>query len=313
MDTYLGLDFGGTKLLIGEVTADGTILQSKSYPTCFTKQQEAAKAILEDLEDYLQNVGIRGDLKAAGLGIVGIVDHTKGEWIAMQHEIAGPPIPLAALLEQRLQVPCAIDNDVRSATTAEWLLGKGRQSQDFLYLNIGTGLAVGIVTGGHLMRGAHHDAGEIGHMVVDMSDKQPCICGREGCIENVASGIGFTQQVKRYGLTELLNGQERAEVKELFQRAKAGDVRCLQIVDYAADALACLIMNLVRVCDPDTIIVGGGVISDGWLLERVKLRLEPSTMRGVKEGIVFSSFDSRCAGLMGAASLGMLKLSGGGK
>ena len=70
--------------------------------------------------------------------------------------------------------------DRRSATTAELLLGAGRQSKDFIYLNVGTGLAAGFVADGHILRGANQNAGEIGHMVVDLSNPYPCICGRQG-------------------------------------------------------------------------------------------------------------------------------------
>lgn len=305
MKTYLGLDFGGTKLLIGEVDEEGKILNSKRYTTGLSGQEEAVGRILQSLQDYMETVGFAGEVQAAGLGIVGIVDHTKGEWVAMQHEITGPPIPLAQLLEERLFVPCAVDNDVRSATTAEWMLGQGKHSRDFIYLNVGTGLAAGFVTGGRIIRGAGHNAGEIGHMVVDLKREDSCVCGRYGCAETAVSGAGFTYQTKKYGLKQFLNELGRADVPALLGQAQAGDESCMRIVEYAADTLACVIMNLVRFTDPDTFILGGGIVSNQWFLSKVKERLHPETMRGVTEGIVLSSFDPRYAGLLGAASLGM--------
>ena len=305
MHTYLGLDFGGTKLLIGEVDENGKILNSKRYTTGLSNKEDAVSRILQSLQDYKENVGFAGEIQAAGLGIVGIVNHTRGEWVAMQHEISGPPIPIVRLLEEQLSVPCAVDNDVRSATTAEWMLGQGKHSQDFIYLNVGTGLAAGFVTGGHIIRGASHNAGEIGHMVVDLKSEDSCICGRLGCAENAVSGAGFTYQTKKYGLTQFLNEIGRADAPALFEKAQAGDQSCMKIVEYAADTLACVIMNLVRFTDPDTFIIGGGIVSNEWFLGKVKERLHPETMRGVTGGIVLSSFDPRYAGLMGAASLGM--------
>lgn len=305
MNTYLGLDFGGTKLLIGEVDESGKILNSKRYATGLSNQEEAVERILQSLQDYRESVGFAGEVQAAGLGIVGIVDHTKGEWVAMQHEILGPPVPIVSFLEERLLVPCAVDNDVRSALTAEWMLGQGKRSRDFIYLNVGTGLAAGFVTGGHIIRGAGNNAGEIGHGVVDLKNKDSCICGRQGCAENAVSGAGFTYQVKKYGLNRLLNESGRADVPALFEQAQAGDENCVRIVDYAADTLACVIMNLVRFTDPDTFVIGGGIVSNEWFLGKVRKRLHPETMRGVTGGIVLSSFDPRYAGLIGAASLGM--------
>lgn len=308
MDTYLGLDFGGTKLLIGELDESGNILQSKRYRTGFDNQKEAMEAILADLEDYKKNVGFAGKLRAAGMGIVGIVDCENGRWLSMNHEISDFPIPLEKLLEKSLDVPCAIDNDVRSATTAELILGKGQTSKNFIYLNVGTGLAAGFVTEGRIIRGANHNSGEVGHMVVDLQNDQSCVCGRHGCVESMVSGASFSRQVREKGLEELLGPDGRADVAGLFKKSDDGDAVCGKITDYAADTLACVIMNLVRVTDPDTVILGGGIISDGWLFDKVSARLDANTMRGVTNGVVFSSFDPNYAGLIGAASLGMLKI-----
>lgn len=76
-------------------------------------------------------------------------------------------------------------------------------------------------------------------------------------------------------------------------------------VAFCTHTLACVIMNLVWVSDPDTVVFGGGIMSDVRFQERVRARLEPDTMRGVTHGLVPSSFSPHIAGLLGAASLGM--------
>ncbi|MBD5093452.1 MAG: ROK family protein [Subdoligranulum sp.] len=307
MKTYLGMDFGGTKLLIGEVDAQGNVLHTKRYATGFTKQADAVQALLEAVRDYRDTVGFEGEL-AAGVGIVGIVDNRRGEWISLGHDPEGPPVPLARLVSRELGVPCGIDNDVRSATTAELILGQGRRSQNFIYLNVGTGLGAGFVAEGQVLRGANMNAGEIGHMVVDLSDKTPCVCGRVGCVENSVSGVGFTQQARARGLDDLMTqAGGRADVLRLFDRAEAGDADCREIIEYGARAIACVILNLVRVTDPDTIVYGGSIMSDERFLRLVKEALHPQTMRGVTNGLVPSSFRPQYAGLLGAASLGMVK------
>lgn len=306
MQTYLGLDLGGTKLLIGEVTRTGAVLRSKRYSTGYTRQRDAVTGMMAALEDYRVTVGFTGDLTAVGSGVVGTVDNPRGEWIALGHEPTGAPVPLAAMLTERLGIPAYIDNDVRSAVTAELVLGCGKYSDNFIYLNVGTGLAAGFVINRQILRGANHNAGEIGHMSVDITNRDACICGRHGCAENAVSGAGFTHMVKKYGRTDLLLPDTgRTDVPRLFTLAAQGDADCTAIADYAADTLACVIMNLVRVSDPDTVVFGGGIMSDAWFQERVRARLEPGTMRGVTHGLVPSSFSPHIAGLLGAASLGM--------
>lgn len=309
METYLGFDFGGTKLLIGEVDAEGRVLRSKRYATGCTSEEDAVRVLLEAADDYQESVGFAGEPAAAGIGIIGISDSRRGEWISIAHDPNGPPIPLAKMLSERLRVPCSINNDVRSAVTAELLLGQGRCSKDFIYLNVGTGLAAGFVIDGRILRGAHSGAGEIGHMSVDLSDQSPCDCGRSGCAENAVSGIGFTRQARRRGLNDLLTQPGgRADVRRLFSLAEAGDKDCREIMTYGAQVIACIIMNLVRVTDPDTVICGGGIIGDERFLQMVKSELKPSVMRGVTRGVLLSSFQPQYAGLLGAASLGMAKV-----
>lgn len=306
MQTYLGLDLGGTKLLIGEVTREGEVLRSKRYPTGYTRQADAVAGLLAALDDYKKTVSFAGQLAAVGVGVVGTVNNPRGEWIALGHEPTGAPVPLAALLAERLGVPAYIDNDVRSAVTAELVLGCGRYSDNFIYLNVGTGLAAGFVIDRHILRGANHNAGEIGHMSVDITNRDACVCGRHGCAENAVSGVGFTHMVQKLGRADLLlPATGRADVPRLFDLAEQGDADCIAIADYAAETLACVIMNLVRVSDPDTVVFGGGVMSDERFQAHVRAKLDTGTMRGVTHGLVPSSFSPHIAGLLGAASLGM--------
>lgn len=313
METYIGLDFGGTKLLIGEMSAKGEILRSKRYPTGFREQNAAAQALLSDMQDYCKTVGFSGKPAAAGIGIVGVVDHGTGEWVSIDHQVTNPPIPLAAQVEKLLGIPVSVDNDVRSATCAELLLGHGRKTKNFIYLNVGTGLAAGVVSSGRILRGANNNSGEIGHMVIDLHSSEVCICGRKGCVENFVSGVGFTRQVQElsasYSTSLALPAPgARVDAVRLFQLADEGDPLCKAVTEQAAEALSCVIMNLVRVSDPDTVILGGGVVSDGWLLEKVRPLLNDATMRGVTNGLVLSAFQPKNAGLLGAASLGLARV-----
>ena len=216
------------------------------------------------------------------------------------------------MLEERLGVPAAIDNDVRSAAAAELLLGWGRKSRDFIYLNVGTGLAAGFVTGGHIIRGARTMAGEVGHTVMDLHSADACGCGRLGCCENVVSGMGFTYQARRlapqYPETRLplpARGA-RVDVEALFRLAEAGDPLCVRLVEQAVQTLSCLILNLVRFTDPDTFILGGGIIKSGWLMERLRPVLEKqSILNGV--ALVQSTFGAGEVGLVGAGALAMAR------
>lgn len=307
MQTYIGIDFGGTKMLIGELTSKGEILNYKSYPTFCKNEEQALHVITTSLNDYINTVGFNGTPVSAGIGIVGLVDFKRGEWIGMNQELPEKPVPIAKIVSEILDIPVRVDNDVRSAATAELILGYGKEYRDFIYLNVGTGLAAGFVVDGNIIRGANNNAGEIGHTVVDYTDKTICECGRSGCAENIVSGYGFTKQISEIlQLSELLDKDTgRADVAEIFHRADLGDELCKGVLNKATITLANVIMNLIRFTDPALIILGGGIVSDGRMLERIKPYLSEITMRGVTGGIVLSGLSPRFTGLIGAAAVGM--------
>jgi predicted NBD/HSP70 family sugar kinase len=311
IQTFIGIDIGGTKMLIGELDSKGEILQYKRYKTGFADQQQAVRILLEALDDYVSKVGFIGVPQAVGVGVVGVIDHAKGIWVEMDH-IRSNPVPLAEILTHKLGIPTTIDNDVRCATTAELLLGYGRETKNFIYMNVGTGIAAGFVSEGRIIRGQNNNSGEIGHMVVDYNSEVSCICGRTGCIEAIASGSGFTNRVKELSkenvktrLTFPENG-EGVNTAEIFKLADEGDELCTRLIQDAADALACGIMNLVRVSDPEAFILGGGVVSDGWILPKILERLNKGAMRGVTRGIFISKLDPDFTGLIGAAAIAMV-------
>lgn len=298
------MDFGGTKLLIGEVDAQGNILRRKRYPSGCRTEAEAVRVLKDSLKDYMETVGAEGDIKGAGVGIVGTVDYRNGIWVSMHPKAVSEPIPLSELLQDILRIPVWIDNDVKSATTAEMIFGDGIDSENFIYLNVGTGLAAGFVVDGRILRGSRNDTGEIGHTVSDLQSEDICICGRKGCIEGAVSGYGFSKMAHKYGIRRQFSPQgDLVSVAELYERAKLGEEIPVQILDYAAKSLSCMIMNLVKTLDPEMIILGGGCVRDGYLLEHMRRWLNPDIMCTVIKGIKISKLNPEFIGLLGAAAL----------
>ena len=311
METYLGLDLGGTKLLIGEVDSQGKIYNYKRYDSGYFNQHGAFDIIRRSLDDYIEQMGWYMDKPVAvGVGLIGRVDYEQGIWQQIDPERTCP-MPLADQLAEAYGMPCFIDNDVKSATRAEMIWGHGKVSDNFLYINVGTGIAVGMVINGQQIRGSHFNAGEVGHVRVGVQVGVKCPCGRIDCVESIASGMGFdrcarllqSQYPTRLQIP-MVNG-ERVAVKDIFALYGDDDPLCRVLVDNAAEALANLIMNLVRMTDPDTVVLGGGVVADGFMLEQIEQYLHPVTMRFVNNGVVLTKLDPQFVGLLGAAAIAM--------
>lgn len=303
MNTYIGIDLGGTKLLVGEVTGSGQVLRSRSYPTGALTQQQALELICTALDDFLP--ACSHELRAIGLGLVGRIDSEKGLWM----EISGgrkATLPICEMLSRRYSLPVFADNDVRSALKAELRFGQGRGIRDLIYINVGTGVAAGFVSGGHIVTGGHCNAGEIGHTSSGLSFRIGCECGRSDCVESVLSGLGLSNCARllfsEYPDTKLTIPPDggRVSAAEIF-RLSDSDPLCRRLTDQAARALANLLMNLVRFNDPQAIILGGGVVSDGFLLQKALDYTLTHPLRYVTSGIHLTTLDPRTIGLLGAA------------
>ena len=310
MDKCLALDLGGTKLLIGVVDKSGQILFSRRYPSPLPggrTQREIAEYMLECLDDFMPRVPMEG-VSCVGAGVVGRVDDESGIWLEIEPGRC-ETVELARILSRKTGLPSFIDNDVRCALRAERALGAGRGLNDLIYMNIGTGIAAAFVTGGKVIKGRCFNAGEVGHVAVDVFGDVVCPCGRKGCAEAIASGSGLDSRARalrgRYPDTGLsfLEGA-RVSAKEIFDLAEQGDALCVKLKAEAAEAAAALIMNLVWVTDPETVVLGGGIVSDKRMFDDIVSRLNPGSMRFAAGGVRRSELNPELTGLIGAAMCG---------
>lgn len=295
--------------MIGEVTLEGQVLAHKKYPSVVISQTVALETIKEALVDYQETVGFKGEIQGMGVALVGRVDEQKGTWIEIHPELSAE-VDVVGELQKIIPVPCFLANDVYCATLAELEHGFGNLTKNFVYLNVGTGIAARMVIDGQIIVGSHYDAGEIGHMVVDINSEVPCVCGRYGCSEVLASGLGMSNRVKALApaypesmFDRDYQESERIATEEIFAAYDQGDELAKVVIDQALKAVAAVIMNLVRTCDPDGFVLGGGVVLDGWFLEKLQPYLSQKTNRFLSQGIRVTSLDTRYITLIGCSRL----------
>lgn len=304
--TYIGVDLGGTKLLIGEMDREGNLLRSQKYPSACLNQREALQLIQQGLDAFLAQSTPGHQVQAIGVGLIGRIDSDAGIWYEISPE-RKETVEIARILSECYGLPCFVDNDVRSATRAEMVFGNGRNSDHLVYINVGTGIAAGVVSDGRLIKGGHYNAGEVGHTTSGVEQKILCECGRLNCVESIASGLGLDHCARLLApdypdsCLKIPSDGSRVSVPEIFSLYET-DPLCRLLADNAAEAVANLIMNLVRFSDPDTVVLGGGVVSDGFLFPKILERLNSQTIRYVTKGIVLTALDPRYIGLMGACS-----------
>ncbi|MCI2239417.1 ROK family protein [Paenibacillus sp. TRM 82003] len=256
----VGLDIGGTKIEGVALAPDGTVLAHRRAPSPEGVRAvvDAAAAVVADLTREPPGTGApTGPGRpptAVGVGIPGLVDPVAGTvGDAVNLGFGTARVPFGRALSERLGgVPVLVENDVNvSALGARELLAPGG---DLALLSLGTGLAAGVVVGGVLLRGARGAAGEIGHLAIDPRGRA-CPCGQRGCLETVASGAALRRAWP--------HGDEGRSAEHLFAAAGAGDPAAVAVRDEWAAAVALAVRTLALTCDPERVVLGGGVAAVG--------------------------------------------------
>lgn len=247
MKKAIGIDVGGTKIRGGIVREDGQLLKVQEVPT------EAHLGGKEMVERIIRLIHQLGTVEVAGVGV-----GTSGQ-VSLQGELLSATelfpewagIALQRVVQERLQLPVRVVNDVQAMALGELAFGAGHRYKDFLCLALGTGVGGAIVYKGRLMRGANGAAGEVGHMLLHPGGRR-CPCGQVGCFEAYVSGRALEERyLERTGV--------RQTGSSILQSPWEGDPRASGLLEEYLDDLCNGIASLVAVLNPQAVILGGGV------------------------------------------------------
>lgn len=254
----IGIDVGGTKIEGVLVDGDGAVLASERVPA-----RPGNENVIEDVTAVAK--ALSATPLPVGIGIPGQVDSAAG----IVRDIVNLGIVelnLGEAVSSNLDAPVRVENDVNAAAlgAAAVLGGESRGADDtIVFLNLGTGVAAGIVRGGHLEHGATGSIGEIGHVPVD-PNQLPCACGQRGCLETVASG----------GSVRRLWPNADPPMPDLLAKAAAGDGDAMRVKGMVIHAIADTIQIAAQAYDPRIIAIGGGMAKTGEpLLEAIVAEL----------------------------------------
>ncbi|RZU41911.1 glucokinase [Edaphobacter modestus] len=257
----IGIDIGGTNLRLAVADDRGSILARWSSLTTGHRGAEAiVDLICSGINHVLEQAGLpKSALKAVGAGVPGVTNVDAGLVIATSYLLGWRDVPLRELLEARLGVPAVVDNDVNVAAFGEGRMGAARDTRDFVFLAIGTGIGAGIILDGKLFRGMNWSAGEVGYMLVPGVSEEPVERGKPGPIESLIGGEGIREQWQlewEEGKTSL---PREASATQIFDGAGKGDTLAQKMLDRCARILGYTIYNLSVVFNCPLVVLGGSV------------------------------------------------------
>jgi fructokinase len=249
----IGVDFGGTKLEVIALAADGRELFRKRSPTPagdYGGQIAATAALVAELERAVGaggtvGVGIPGAISPA----TGLIKNANSTWLNGR--------PLDRDLAHALGRPVRLQNDANCLAVSEATDGAAAGAEVVFAAILGTGVGAGIVVQGRPLTGRNAIAGEWGHNQLPWmrDDERPgpaCYCGLHGCIETILSGPGLARD-HRAATGRDITAQQVAGL------AQQGDVEAEATLRRYEDRLARGLAHVVNILDPDVIVLGGGL------------------------------------------------------
>lgn len=312
----IGVDLGGTKMLIG-VLADTEPLYEQREASTGQTEDELVELLLREIEEARE---ARPDIAAIGLGVPATIDHERGVAVAAVN-LPLSELPLRDIVAERTGLPVFLDNDGNVAALAEYLYGAAKGMPHIVMLTVGTGIGGGLILNGEIYRGSTGAGAELGHVVIQ-ADGPPCQgnCPNHGCVEALASGTALGREGRAAAesspdsaLGKLLADGEEVDGKTVTEAALAGDEVAIGVFDLIGSRLGVACSSFANIFQPNAIVVGGGVIAAGdLLLEPARHEVRERALRPMNETPILEATLGNDAGMIGAAALARTELAKAG-
>ncbi|MBS5798661.1 MAG: ROK family protein [Clostridiales bacterium] len=283
----VALDIGGTSIKSG-LWVDDILEDLKERDTQALKGGEhVLQRVIELISEY-------ESFDAIGISTAGQVNSKEGVIRYANENIPGyTGMRIKERLEERFKVPVVVENDVNAAAIGEAHFGGGREFNDFLCLTYGTGVGGAIVINKQIYTGAAFSAGEFGSMIIHPEDR---IKGDyfSGCYEKYASTTALVARAKVYD-------ESLSSGRAIFGRIDESDIQ--DIVNGWLEEVVYGLTTLIHIFNPPCVVLGGGVLAQPYILEKLKEILYTQIMPSFKNVVLKQAELGNQAGMLGVIHL----------
>lgn len=311
LDPSVG-DVIGVNLGLGYIEAVLMNLEAKIKVRSRIELKETNKEyVLENIEkiifDIINRESEKGNIIGIGIAFHGIVDSSKGKSIFAPYYHFGNE-NIKEKFEKKFSLPVLVDNDVRAMAVGESWFGAAKGIENFISVNVTSGIGSGIVIGGELFTGVNYSAGEIGHILIDINGPK-CTCGNNGCLEVYVS---HDRIIKKYieliksGMdSKIPKNLDKIKIEDICKAANIGDESAIKVIKEASSYLGVGLVDVVNMFNPTKIILSGEImLSREIVLEIVKKRIKSRALsRKAAEVIIEETGLGDNAASIGGATL----------
>lgn len=294
----LGIDLGA-RLTVALADIAGRVLAEADEPT----DSRGGAWVIEQiarLSDRLarDNHTHPSRIRSIVLATPGVVNPKSGA-IEMAPNIAGlDHLNVVGLLGEKLGSPVVLENDINLALLGEIWHGCAQNLTNVAFLALGSGVGLGLYVNGQLLRGENGAAGEIGYLPIG-GDPLKAESRLQGCLEYQVGASGVVRRYREAG------GAEGESVRQIFERAQAGDALAAEVVEETARLMALAAATVIATVDPQLLVLGGSVGARADFADKVARALLQLAARPVE---VRASTLGKRAGVVGALSVALRRL-----
>ena len=279
--SLLVIDIGGSSVKYGYYGQDG-LADTGSFIT-----PDSYAVMKSELSDIFMRMKKHKDLEGVAISAPGAVESTLGIIGGLSAVPYIHNFDIKKDLEDLFGVPVSLENDANCAALAELYEGAAKESENILFMVIGSGIGGALILNRKLHKGRNLFGGEFGYMMIQGEDT----------LSKLGSPV---QMAERYSIER----EELTEGSEVFRRADAGEELAKKHVENLLDSLSRGIFNLSVAFNPDLVIIGGGLSKREDLIprlqEKVELYIKERGAEGLEVNLVPCAFRSD-ANLIGAA------------
>lgn len=241
--TALLLDIGGTKCSIASAGNLENLIE------LVTGDYKTPENILAQLALYAADLMAKDStIDRVGISFGGPFDFANQRVKRSVHVSGWEEFDFSEWSMRVLGLQAVADNDANVGALGEFV-SRGSKNSNLAYVTVSTGIGSGLIVAGEIYRGHGELAGELGHIVIDPSGPADEL-GNRGTLERFCSGYWLRKDYRKSAQELLLDD---AFLLEYSTRLAAG------------------LSTLVRIVNPELLVLGGGIAKAGPRLESALL------------------------------------------
>jgi len=271
----VGVDIGGTNIVVGLVDREGKIVARSRRPALALDGPPATLGMVkEGIREVLDQAGVSiNQVAGIGMGVPGLHRSAEGICLFSPNFSGWTNVDVVGPIRDEFGVATYMLNDVKTATLGEHRFGAGRGYEHMVMITLGTGIGGGVISDGQLRLGSSEGFSEVGHMVIEVEGPL-CTCGNRGCWEALAGRDAIIRRMilalatgRQSSLAEAIGyDQGRITPALIAEHAGRGDAVASEVWAETMTYVGVGVVNLVTLYNPQVFVIGGGIAQAGRIL-----------------------------------------------